>query len=1163
MNREEKRKLNKRIKKVSNELEKKELVFNYLFSRDIINDCYFSENNNSSIQSFLDIILRPSSIKSLSTIKYKINEMMSFNDTFKLSFVLCSHYSNIISQFVELREKYERHLFLNEDLEAQKVLTEIIEKCGWSIWACGQKLILEENISGLEGNKKLLNSFIQETKRNRLVIYLLEFLSYRAEENTSLKNYNEKVDKFLRFFNDDVFLPYFSYKLKIQDITTNENLKYALQLDMQLSIIDLYLSTLNISQREIVTRNIISDDNLNNIGNLYNKIPDYQLRNISIFMGEENNVKYDESVINIVEKYTIGEYKESLVNLEKYLELNPTDFQMWILFLKCNIFLNSIPQTKSSIFDDIFSIYALDENCVSSHNKLLAYLKKYSDTTWKYKLLNTTKRKLSFDEKIDKYITLSLLSERTISPRFISMIPDTNLKKKYLDSFKEIAPNSFSLLCENKIIGSSGIMCFRSSLYESDSLIIKKDYPEAIKILSELYNSSDLNVRYIKEKVIRKLYNSLCESNRIEEAINIAVSAYFENENFIRRCDLKCVNEQIINSRSRKIYSNIEYPIFIYISNKFDFKEQRIAFSNFLDSNNVKTKADFFGLIEKDSTLNVFFMEKICNMDVIKRHVTLVPDASAAINLRIELLQKLILLNPGKKKEYLLEISSITTRREIYNRVRQVTQHKIKVDTDRIKEENREIFEENFQKYLQIKSFNNNLKGFDINNSDNVDFLKQVYASMNEAIKTDTQYSQTILALKDFITDIQYAFLRNEKYGLDNYLSSRIRHGYCKAQLTKDLREYHLLLSSSEDDSERFDICQYWDERVEDINSEYYKKIKTSLSQFTLDVENKITEIRRDWIRIRINRTEIGLFDYTSLVEKALAIDNNNINDFDEMYSIIIDILWSYTNKNLEIIREKIRNELKEFFNGKLNELEKRVMTIDGGYEHSISQEILNAITLCRVKIQNALNEFEKFFYRDDIVYKDFSLEDLAITCVEIEKQIHANFNNIKFKKIINGVNRFKGCFFSDFVEIIVLLMNNSILHAGFSDMSLIELTLDFSIGTNMEIYEDVKETLEKLNSEVDIDNFLVISVKNNLSADKDIKKIEERVQFIFDNAKDSAVLKKYSITEGGSGLYKIYKTVDYNVKAPYAILYSVEEKEFVLWLAVDASTLLVEEDSI
>lgn len=1155
MNRKQRRLLTKRINKL-NDSSQKEGIFRILLTTKDIATYSSLKEINPVIEANIDKFLMPSSIKAMAIVKQTINCELDFSQSILLALLLFQNYKDVLSKYVMHRENYEKCLFFNKNEEAKGIIYTIIKECGWSLWACGQLLVLEENMCGLEGNKGLLGSFLEEGSQNRLICSLLEFMSYRAENSTSLKNYNEKVDKYLRFYEDEATLAYFSYKLKIGDISFDELLRYVLQIDMQLSIIDLYNSFLDIIQRATIERFEVDEKVIVTIATLNKQVNDFLLRNLLIFYGNNEVISMDETVLVAIEAYTVGDYEKALTKLKKYLSENPSDYQMWIMYIKCNIYLGINLKSEIDLVKDIFSVYSLDEYCMISHVRLLGYLKKYRDTTWRYKLLNTAKRKLSFDRNLEKYISLSLLGEYTVSPRFISMIPNNCKGAEQLRLFQNIAPNCYSLLTQYKLVNNIDITSFRSDFFYADSLMRQDKLKEATDLLKRIYNDCVTSSLYVKEKVVRRLFFALCTENRIKEAITIVINAFFENENLIRRCNLMLALEKIKSLRNREIYKLIEYPIYVYITNRFGFKEQRIAFSNFMDSNDIKTKEEFYDFVITKSQKNIFFMEKICTLDVIKRHVRIVKNSSIATAMRIELLQQLILLNPSKKKEYLEEISSITTRKEINNRVRQVTQHKIKVDVEKIKEEKSELFEENFQKYLQIKSFNRNITGFDINDSTNINSLRQIVDSMNEEIKRNAQYSQTILTLKDFITDIQYEFLRNEKYGLDNYLSSRIRHGYCKAQLTKDLREHHLLLSTADDDSECYDISQYWDARVRNQNGVDYQAVKEALAKFTLDIENKIKEIRRDWIRIRINRQEVGMFDYTTFAGSMLVVDRDNIVDYDVMFNNIVESLWDFTERNLSTIRSRIQKELKSFFYEKLNSLEKRIKSLDSFNVQDICTDILNSITICRVKMQTVLTEFENFFYRDDVVYEDFTLENLATTCEEIEKQIHAEFDKINLTVNIDGKKRIKGNCFSDFVEIVVMLMNNAISHAGFQNMKSIDLTLDFSVGTNQALFGNVIDVMSKTNPQFSTGDLLVLSVQNNLSADKDIHMIRERVQYIFDNAKDPATLKKYSITEGGSGIYKIYKTINYNVSVPYVILYTVEKNVFILFLAVDASTL-------
>lgn len=1157
MNREQRRRLEKKINRMD-EASIKYNVFRILLTQENMHAYSSIEDFNPIITKYIDIFLKPESLRKISVITQSINDQMDIEDSFALAVILCNRYKDVLNKYVSLKTEYETCILSNNFQEALLVLDEINKECGCSLWACSQMFVVEEELNGLEGNKKLLGQFLLETHRNTLVSTLLEFFSFRAEASTSFNNYNEKVDKFLKLYVDDISISYFSYKLKIQDISIKDWGKYVLQIDAQLSIVDLYASLVDIVQRSMISEKSLGESQINSVITLNNSIDDYLIRNVSLYCGKKNDVSVDEEVLDIIENYTKGDYQYTLLKLQDYLANNITDYQMWILYVKCNIFMGQVPDTDIRIIRDIFSVYSLDDNCATSMGHLFGYLKRYAGTSWKYKLLNTTKRKLSCNDNCDDYITLSLLGEYFVSPRFVSMLPKSVHADQLINSFVSIAPFTVSLLTDNKEDLLQDNYSFRNELYHVDDLHKTGRYHEEIELLNRIFENNLYTNKYVKEKIIRRLYLAYYSDGDIDKAISLIVNSYFEDENLIKRCDLSKICKKIKERHDKTVYRDIDYPIFIYISNRFDTKEHRIAFSNYLDSNGVTDKNALFNFIVKEDDKNVFFMEKICTLSTLKRHVRISTNAIIATSIRNEILQKLIVLNPKKKKEYLEEISDITTKREISNRVRLVTQHKIKVDVDKIKQEKTELFEENFQKYILLKSFNSELLGFDINNSMNSDSIKRIVDSMNEEIKRNTQYSQAILALKDFISDVEYEFLRNEKYGLDTYLSSRIRHGYCKAQLTKELREHHLLLSTADDESDRYDISQYWDDRVGDREAPEYLDLKHALSKFTLNVENKVREIRREWIRIKLINTEVGMFDFTTFANAALVIDKDNIVDYDMMFSNIVALLWDVTESKLNLIRERIQLELKNFFYDELNLLERKVKECESDTILDVCREILSAITLCRVKIQTVLNEFENFFYRDDVVYDDFSIESMVNTCIGIETQIHAEFDKISLNVNAREERKINGKYFSDFVEIVVMLMNNAISHAGFDNMESIELCVDCSIGKNAELFEEGVNALKKIDQSFTNDDLLIISVKNNLSSDKDIKKIRERVQYIFENAKDPNVLKKYSISEGGSGLYKIYKTINYNVSVPYVILYSVEEAEFVLFLLIDANSILV-----
>ena len=1103
----------------------------------------------------------PESIRWLRSGQIFVNPGVHFAESLNFALWTIEKCSFQIKEYIKLKNIYENYLFSCNYKEAEKTISNIEDKVGVSLWSCGQKLILAEHEKGLEGNKRLLYKYLEEASKNRVLSALLEFFSYRAEEGTSLNNYNEKVDKFLKNFEEDkITFSYFSYKLQLQKIDFEDNMKFIIQIDSQFSAIDMYNSFIEILQRAFVNGIKVNELIWDKVKRVNSLIHDFRIDNLLAFRGDNVQPDLKKNVLRCIELYTLREYETTIEELSKYLEENYNDFQMWIIYIKCHILSRKRFENKNEVIRELYSVYSLSEDCMNAKARLMFALKKYSDTTWRYKLLSIISRKLVCSNINKEEITLSLLNEHTITPKLISLMPNEKLKNTIFNETSILIPETLRTLAFNRNYEEESQECFRDKLYRADYLRYKGDYEKALKCLDSIECEQLGDILYIEEKILRLRYAILYAAEKYEQAMNIIVNAYFENKNLIKRCDLKFLHLKLKKSHNQKIYAQLEYPILVYLYDELDTKKHRIAFSNFLDAHNIFNSDELINRIS-DDVKSLFFFEKICTLNVLKREVRLSKSAYGASKIRLSILQKLIEVNPVNQKKYLDEISTITTRTEINNRIRQVSQRKVYVDEEKIKLEKRDIFMENFQKYLLLKSFSTDIEGFDVTDKRNIDSITRILNSMAEASKQSKLYSQTVLVLKELISDIMYEFLRNEHYGLDTYLSSRIRHGYCKSQLTKELREHHLMLATSDDESPTYNVSQYWDAKIESEQEADYCRLKDMLSDFTHNIENKIQEIRKDWIRIKISDDEVGMFDYTKFVQYMQVIDSDNIIDFDVMYSRITSELWVYTNRCLELIRKRVLTELKEFYYKELSDLEQKIKELENSSIKNIIQELNGNITLCRAKISNVVTEFANIFYKDDILYEDYSLEDLATTCIGIEKQIHAGFEDTNIKQYIYGEKKLSGSSFSYFVEIIIMLLNNAVTHAGFQNLSEVQLYLQICMNKEdpsvIEIIEKLKNDKRNWSEE----NLLVIIVTNNLSPDKNVDDIRSNVESTFELADDPQMLKQYSMTEGRSGLFKIIKTINYNMSVPYVDFYSVEENEFSLTLAVDATELLVQEE--
>ena len=158
-------------------------------------------------------------------------------------------------------------------------------------------------------------------------------------------------------------------------------------------------------------------------------------------------------------------------------------------------------------------------------------------------------------------------------------------------------------------------------------------------------------------------------------------------------------------------------------------------------------------------------MSKVCIQHILKRDIILNPGGNKADELRVEILKVLIDIDEQNRKKYYAEIAAITKQKSIKDRIKQINQSRVYVDTDNIKKENESTLREDFNRYLAMKDLDEGLISYDIYSEDYISDLKKIVDEINEKIKTNVVYSQKMIILKGIITTITEEFLFNEKYG--------------------------------------------------------------------------------------------------------------------------------------------------------------------------------------------------------------------------------------------------------------------------------------------------------------------------------------------------------------------------------------------------------------
>ena len=1084
----------------------------------------------------MERILFPRTIHDMCSNKIVINTEINMEYLRSYYIKVFSEYSSYIERYILLKEQYEKYLFSEQYREALHIIDSIEEQLGLSVWSISKKMLLFDKIEGLEKHKRYLSELQSKADNNIILSTLFELESYFAESNTSYSAYKKRLESYNDILQENYIIrQYLDFKFNVEREYEHEEVKVAFMFDSQLSIVDMY-ETFVLAEQLMFAEGIKSRERL--------EIKDFRLCNLGLIeepgkIGTQRNENYD-----LLELYTCGEYQQYIEKCEQYLVAAPQDFQCIILLVKSYIFLQKEMKCTNSLYKWIYDVYSLNGNEIEAIQELFAYLKVVRFTSWEYKIIGFIARKTTMSQRW-KMSFLSMINDICLSPNIVNSEYFRGNEREFLASFADIAPITSELYLYRLGIGGFPKEVLddnRSLFFKTDQLIEANRDQEALDTLAKVVRVEN----YYQERILHRKIKIYEHKGDYLAEVTCITNAVLQNNNLQKRIDLQQVLINVNAHLSKDIKRDIHYVVFVYLCMPSDYNKQRIAYSNYMDYNNFKSIADIVNY-EKDRTVLVAFLSNVCVQRILKRDIILNAGGNKADELRVEILKTLIELDEENKKKYYAEITAITKQKSIKDRIKQINQSRIFVDVDNIKKENELTLREDFNRYLAMRDLDEELVSYDIYSEDYVSELRKIVDEMNEKIKTSAVYSQKMIILKGIITTITEEFLFNEKYGLNTFLSSRIRHGYCKKQLTTVFQEYNLLSKKRKNNSDEYLINEYWDGVLPE-EAEGSTKIKEYLSKFTLSIEKKVEDIKKNWLSIKYRDQENeSILDYTFCVNKCLLIDKDNIIDFNTFYDEIIELLWKYTLNHFSVLREKIQVELLAFFQNELTQLAENVGKISDVSVKDEVKTICNNINLCKSKIGGTTKEFANVFEKRDVSYLDFSMTDVIDTCIEIITKLNGNMASVKLSRKIDDAALYKGENFPYFVDAINILINNALEHSGIQDLSELELAINIEKEQDAEVLGLLKEEFDKKKIRLENMDFLKLSISNNLSKDIDVQELQRKIAEIFDKTKDTETVKKYSQSEGGTGLYKLYKTFQYNINTAYSIFYSIEDETFTI----------------
>lgn len=1040
---------------------------------------------------------------------------------------LLRNYADEINKYLKYKECYESRLFNGEYKLALKWVKKIEEEIAISLWGQQQVFFLLNVQNEADIIDAILNNADKYSSSNMAPL-LMYFYSKMTNRQVTYNQYRDMVNNILSGADStNAAWKYLDYKLSIEKEKNIHGIKLALALDEQISIIDYYetyIDSLILLSGNEKKRDLITDV----LERVYSEIDDHRLKCIYTAYFDPKDVIVDEDILEIIEEYTCGNYEKLEEIWKQKKEKIVSDYVICNIFVKAHVDISKNTYFLSEFWKEIQKIYGMNYEKNLSIQKICEYYKILYNTSWRYKLQGVLARKLNMDFG-ENVLNYSILNDKYFTPIFHQCISRKENKIKYINKFATSIPATYQLQ-QYLITGKANSPSLdlvennRRVYYEIKYCFEQEKYEKCIATIECVRKSNKLSV-YEEERIDRILFSCYLETQNYVDAMQEYVKAFLFNEMRIARMNIALLVKAIEETDDEQIKANICRSIILSMFYEGKSDEIISSYLDYLEFNGCNTIIDY---LDKNSVLDeyqVIFLDKVCTTKLLlKDYISKTITNGSAVELRVQILKKLI-ANSIDNQKFVSELNTIYKEQQLKTRIDSFNHNRIFIDRDNLMAHLKEEITKEFARYNAVQEIRLLTKGAKVGFA-NKELLMEIYWD-------ETKF------FTEIVEKIKAAYLSESPYSLESFLSTRIRHNFCNDKLKNVFEEQTLFSKKETDASHEYNVNTYWQEKM---SPEEYKLLRPVLSQFSREIDSKIQQIKADWIRIKKSGHKEGMFDYLDFTYYFM---NYVPIDFDimirnpmEYVRAVVETLDLYTDNNLASIRKRIYEELRPYYYDKLLALESRIKELDIAQNNR--GELLRRIETSKAKYIEDIDSFQDIFNMDNEKYLDYGFDELIEFCVKIESDMNRDFSNAQVS-IDNRCNKnYKGSTFPYLVDILGILMRNAVQHSQIKEMRSLNITIKIEKLIEADIpdrlWEIVKDYINK-------ENFIVINICNNLDESVDEDENFQKMLDIINNISNKTY-KIHSNREGGSGFYKIARTVDYNLGTS-AFIYSNRKKGY------------------
>lgn len=905
-----------------------------------------------------------------------------------------------LREFRNFANQIEDAFWQTDSDSIKRQLNAIEETFGQSIWLIEANIAFRQLFEGLESQKQYAQT-VRSRARSGIAPYIAYYLSVKNEPTVTAARFAQATETRL----SKTAIPqsakiYLNQRLAENWPATENGLASILQVEQTTSLVDLYEATIDVAQ--VLAASGSSPKVKAALCNGLRKLletGDYRIKKLLFVLeGSISSASLPSAHYRASDALLTGDPKGAWRELLPRLRSGFTSVNDLIV---ASLATGKTGRTHrasnvAGMIDRLSTIYRKEDDFEQVANETLRLCHNLRFLPSMKCIRQICELECFPKSAVAPHLRARFLNNRELDARDLANgleTADRSLLDQIADSEVSLTPKLIAAVASGRPVDDGTALKdpLRSAI-NGFGRLHEPDNERFVNELRSIASGADLP-RHVRICVSLKLISYLIGEGQLDLAAELAAHEYVVEPSVART--LPIANMIGIDGwRTLRPYSkHISVPIILDLrwrqtSDDRVATYRRFSTQQFLTKNGVERPSQLRAIADSFPRRElVYFLDQVCVYSVLD----MLPSFTSSAELQNErrqicqLLAELDSSNTGKYQEEMLEIAN---RQIVQSGLEILDNSRIHVDADGITRWAKRELEESFFRYKALVDAGIGIaENFD-------DVLKKLLRGSEVHQYLQLPKSEADEILITLVTQLLERFLLDSSYGLDSYLSQRIRHGSLMNYLRSPVEQAQLVTQKSAQTG-NYEPNTHWAEKLRPCMVGTSDELQAAFRTFSQTFDGQVLELKDKYLNVVSKEKPDGLFDI-EITASAFYLLRSLVQDIatvEQFAPVCMRFFWGLLDPSLKNARRFLQGEVKKRFSVTFEQLKSQALALVE-FDSPAYAELSMLIGDASASVQSELDKIAGWLERQEIHESKsrYSLRQAFDIAVESVLSAHKTF---------------------------------------------------------------------------------------------------------------------------------------------------------------------------